>query len=354
MFCLTSRRPIHEVVRATVRGLPLCRTRSKSSSARAPDQISTSLWYLHSLERYQTEKPYHINLPASALPEEAQSNEESVECRDITITNLRGREHEFSLDGNGFQVFGSDGEASSDGGKMLHSSLSYENYHSTKTIREKYYPAVAAFLRDTLGAETVVPFTHDVRRREVEFPRLPRGIGSAPQPVQGVHVDMTPRWAEERIRMIMPELARSVVKKRWQVLNVWRPLFGPLQDWPLALCDYGSIDPHADLIASDNIYTHLVTETYNVFHRPYHRWYYLRDMNPDEVLVFKTYDSKADGSNARVCPHAAFEDPTTPPGARLRESIECLVFVVYPEVLSPEEDQVSITPNLTCSFLSDT
>lgn len=139
----------------------------------------------------------------------------------------------------------------------------------------------------------------------------------------------------------------------------------------MALCDYSSVVPHADLIASDNIYTHLVTETYNVFHRPYHRWYYLRDMNPDEVLVFKTYDSKADGSNARgecdsyrclsfsldsnsvietVCPHAAFEDPTTPPGARLRESIECLVFVVYPEVLPPEEDQVSDTPGLTCSF----
>lgn len=30
-----------------------------------------------------------------------------------------------------------------------------------------------------------------------------------------------------------------------------------------------------------------------------------------------------------VCPHAAFEYPQTPSNARLRESIECLVYVIY-------------------------
>lgn len=127
------------------------------------------------------------------------------------------------------------------------------------------------------------------------------------------------------------EEAQEIMQHRWQVLNVWRPLFGPLQDWPLGLCDYSSIDPQRDLVPSDNIYTHLVTETYNVYHDNCHRWYFLGDMKPDELLVFKSFDTMAAEGNARVCPHAAFEHPDTAVNARRRESIECLVYVVYPE-----------------------
>ena len=40
-----------------------------------------------------------------------------------------------------------------------------------------------------------------------------------------------------------------------------------------------------------------------------------------EALVFKVYDSSKDG-RARWSAHTAFEDPTSPPNARPRESIE--------------------------------
>ncbi|WP_227753889.1 MULTISPECIES: hypothetical protein [Ramlibacter] len=44
-------------------------------------------------------------------------------------------------------------------------------------------------------------------------------------------------------------------------------------------------------------------------------------MEPDQALLLKTYDSETDG-RARFMGHSAFEDPTTPPGAPRRESIE--------------------------------
>ena len=44
-------------------------------------------------------------------------------------------------------------------------------------------------------------------------------------------------------------------------------------------------------------------------------------MRPDEALVFKTYESLKAGC-ARWTAHTGFEDPTTPPDARPRESIE--------------------------------
>jgi hypothetical protein len=73
--------------------------------------------------------------------------------------------------------------------------------------------------------------------------------------------------------------------------SIWRPLFGPLKDWPLGVCDFRSLDVSRDLIASDNILPHMVGETYNVLHNKRHRWYYLKDQMPNEVLIFKSFDS---------------------------------------------------------------
>ena len=54
---------------------------------------------------------------------------------------------------------------------------------------------------------------------------------------------------------------------------------------------------------------------------PAHRWIYFPHMTADQALLFKTYESETDG-RARFVGHSAFEDPTTPPDARKRESIE--------------------------------
>ena len=74
--------------------------------------------------------------------------------------------------------------------------------------------------------------------------------------------------------------------------SLWRPLFGPLRDWPLGLCDFRSLNLANDLLSSDNILPHKVTETYNVVYNERHEWYYLKDQMPDEILVFKSFDSK--------------------------------------------------------------
>lgn len=47
-----------------------------------------------------------------------------------------------------------------------------------------------------------------------------------------------------------------------------------------------------DLIAADVVYPHYVGETFHVFYHPSHQWYYVSDQMPDEVLIFKSFDSK--------------------------------------------------------------
>ena len=60
---------------------------------------------------------------------------------------------------------------------------------------------------------------------------------------------------------------------------------------------------------------------------PQHKWYYLRNQTPDEVMFVKCFDSKLDG-RVRRAPHSSFEDPRTKDEQKARQSIEvrCLVF----------------------------
>ena len=72
-----------------------------------------------------------------------------------------------------------------------------------------------------------------------------------------------------------------------------------------------------------------IGETYAVVHRDRHRWFYFPQLRPDEVVLLKIYDSKVDGP-VRLSAHTAFEDPTSPPGAPARRSIELRALVFYP------------------------
>jgi hypothetical protein len=49
----------------------------------------------------------------------------------------------------------------------------------------------------------------------------------------------------------------------------------------------------------------------------------------ESVNVIFSYDSVEDGSVSILTPHTAFEDPTTPEGTPLRESIELRALVFY-------------------------
>ena len=51
-------------------------------------------------------------------------------------------------------------------------------------------------------------------------------------------------------------------------------------------------------------------------------------MRRDEALVFKVYDSVKEGV-ARFTAHTAFDDPTAPPNARPRESIEIRTLALF-------------------------
>jgi hypothetical protein len=125
------------------------------------------------------------------------------------------------------------------------------SFYDDKEVRNVYYPAAEAFLKATLKADRVFIFDHTVRRR-VEGAADVRGAGPR-QPSTRVHVDQTEISGANRVREHLPDEADELLKGRVQVINLWRPLKGPLRDAPLAMCDGQSVAPD-DLVASDLIY----------------------------------------------------------------------------------------------------
>jgi hypothetical protein len=151
--------------------------------------------------------------------------------------------------------------------------------------------------------------------------------GGPRQPATRVHVDQTNMSGRNRVREHLPDEADELLKGRVQVINLWRPIRGPVLDAPLAMCDAQTLAP-GDLVASDLIYPGRHGETYSVKFSPAHRWFYFPKMTADEALLLKCYDSDTDG-RARFAPHTAFIDPTTPTDAPPRESIEVRTLVFH-------------------------
>lgn len=217
----------------------------------------------------------------------------------------------FSLDRQGFEL-------------VRHPTV-VRNFYDDEEVRRLYYPLAEAFIRAVLRADRVVIFDHTVRRRIEGAPDI-RGAGPR-QPATRVHVDQTVASGPNRVREHVPAEADELLRGRVQVINLWRPIRGPVRDTPLAMCDGQTVAP-GDLVASDLIYPGRSGETYSVKYNPEHRWFYFPEMTSDEAILLKCYDSATDG-RTRFAPHTAFVDPTTPSDAPPRESIELRTLVFH-------------------------
>ena len=228
----------------------------------------------------------------------------------VAIRDARPLANTVSLDANGFAL-------------LKHQSA-VKDFFDDEEVRRIYYPEVERLVREATGADRVHIFDHTTRRR---VPDAEQQADAPRQPVRRVHIDHTARSGPQRVRDLLPDEADELLKGRVQVVNLWRPIKGPLLDSPLAVCDATTIAPD-DLVPSDLVYQHRVGETYSVKFNPAHRWYYVPQMRTDEALLLKCSDTSI-GVPARFTPHSAFTDPTAPADAPPRESIEVRTLVFH-------------------------
>jgi len=203
-----------------------------------------------------------------------------------------------------------------EGFRFVDHATKVANFDDEDEIRRVYYPEVMELIERVSGAKRVVVFDHTLRTASDEQ-RVTRKIRAI---VSRVHNDYTEWSGPQRVRNVMGEEAEELLKRRFAIIQVWRPINHPVESHPLAICDAQSVSP-GSLVVNERHYPGRVGQTYAITYDPGQRWYWFPQMRPDEALVFKVYESLRDG-RARWTAHTAFADPTAPPHARPRESIE--------------------------------
>jgi hypothetical protein len=250
-----------------------------------------------------TEKLYSYNYdPGPGITLRNTENEEHP----IAVHDARGRD--LSLDREGFA--------------LIHHQTAASDLYDEKIITEIYYPECERLMREATGAKKVIAFDHIVRNS------AKAGPGSlVKMPAGRVHNDYTAWSAPQRVRDLMGDEAAELLKHRFAINNLWRPIAGPLLRSPLVLCDSQTLD-YDNLVPSELRYPDRSGETYAVTYNPHQRWYYFPEMQPDEAILISCYDS-ARQQAARFSAHGAFDDPNTPANAPPRESIEVRTLVFF-------------------------
>lgn len=258
-------------------------------------------------------KPFnHVESPPpKGLPQRNFGNN----TQEVTIQDCRGRESEFTLDEDAFQIV-QDVAPSAE-----------KDFTDDESIKASYYPELEQLLLKHIpGSTKVVFFDHTIRRADPTAHR---------NPVTRVHIDQTPMSAAMRVRRHVPQEADRLLAGRYRIVNVWRPLNkSPVESFPLAFASSSTLED-ADVVPVEHRYNSgYVGQTAAIKYNPNQKWYYLSGITGNERLLLECFDSKGTKKGSGVkggrLAHTAFEDPRTRPEAEGRESIEVRALVFGP------------------------
>ena len=244
------------------------------------------------------------------MPEEEKKNLGTYETHSHRVADARPMADTLDLDREGFA--------------LVRHETQVTDFYDEDQLENIYKPELERLVMEQTGAKRVVVFDLTLRAQDEEIQKA-RGVRS---PVRHVHNDYTERSAPRRVRDLMPaDEAEDLLTRRFAIINVWRPLFGPLESKPIALLDARSIAPD-DLIATERRAKDRIGEVQHVTFNPDHLWYYIPRQEANETVLIKCYDSETDG-RSRFAAHTAIDDPNTPADARPRESIEARSFAFF-------------------------
>lgn len=204
---------------------------------------------------------------------------------------------------------------------------SSENLESRRAVSCAYGMEMARLVRELTGARKVYAASMGVLR----VVERSRSRTTVHHPVRFVHADCSAESATRSLAhrfRVRDELRPGC---RYAIYHCWRSLTPSPQDAPLALCDCRTLQAQ-DCVVADTVLDFPGsrigrTETVLLRYNAGHQWYYFRNMTPDEVVVFKDFDSSI-GYPSGV-PHTAFDDPTCPADAPARKSLDLQLLAIF-------------------------
>lgn len=231
--------------------------------------------------------------------------------QEVLIQDVRGREVEFTLDRDAFEII-QDVPPSKE-----------SDFVDDESIKEKYYPELEQLLLKHIpGSNRIFFFDHTIRRADPNAHRAP---------VTRVHIDQTAKSAAKRVRRYFPDEADQLLQGRYRIVNVWRPLNkNPVESFPLAFASSSTLEDK-DVVPIEHRYPEgYLGETAAIKTNPAQKWHYLSGMTGDERLLLECFDSESLKPGSEIggrVPHSAFIDPRTREDAEGRESIEVRALV---------------------------
>ncbi|MCP1838547.1 hypothetical protein ACVIHI_000088 [Bradyrhizobium sp. USDA 4524] len=245
---------------------------------------------------------------------------------DVTIRDARPIADELSLDEEGFA--------------LIQHKMACANEREPDIFKKKYLEEMVPFIKDYFNASWVT--TTDlggVNIRSLGGKSSFRGgavpEGASPTGKHSVrnfgagfaHCDYAP-IAGPQVAAHDNQLRGIEYRaySRLMIIQAWRALSPPPQDFPLAFCDGSSI-LDTDLVEAPQRRYGTTIGVWIPHYSPSHRWYYFPEMTQDEFILFKGYDSKAHSKPRSV--HATFDSRYAYPNANPRESVEARFYVYY-------------------------
>ena len=225
--------------------------------------------------------------------------------RTVRIANARPAREPLSLEANGFTLVDAPFDI---------------DFRDRAQVEQRYFPEARRIAGALTGASEVVVFL-DVIRSET------RGDGM--EVANNAHVDFDGESVANWLRVVRPDDAERLLRKRMININLWRPI-RPVERMPLAVCDASSVS-RADLVRTvisvKDSNRPSPFAGFNLAYNPEQRWYYYPQMQPNEVLAFKIFDSEMHRPHTTA--HTAFEDPTSSPDAapRISHEIRTISFI---------------------------
>src|SRR5262249_26202656 len=165
--------------------------------------------------------------------------------RRVAIHNGRRHAGEFTLERNGFH--------------FVHHDTVVGDFFDEAEVRLTYYAEMETLVKAESGASRVVVFDHTLRTADDEQ-REARKIREV---VRRVHNDYTEWSGPQRVRDLVPEEADELLRRRFAIVQVWRPIRHPVETFPLAICDARSLSPE-NLVISERRYPNRVGQTYAI------------------------------------------------------------------------------------------
>jgi len=200
------------------------------------------------------------------------------------------------------------------------SSIEFFNYETNissfegDSFKKEYNQELKNLLMSKVNAKEVIVFDHTIREDK----------SSIRPPARHAHVDYSKKSAEEQIHKYVIESERNNwLKGHYAIVNTWRPIKNKVLSAPL-----GFVLPHTvsndELIEIDLVYPERMGEVLGALYNKNHKWVYLSEMDPSEIVLFSMFDNK--GRMPVI--HSAFDLEDTKKGT-IRKSIESRILIRF-------------------------